>query len=77
MEAKEKQKLIDDCIYLIDEYLKFCNEKSTPYVCKLKDTEGGVEQIKNYVINRMMAGKPVGEAIMELERQLDPIYSDF
>jgi len=79
MTDKDKKALIDKTYKYVDKYLEFCDEKRTPYVCGLKNKTGGIDQIKSFVLNRMLStpNKSVGSAIMDLEKQLDPVYEVF
>ena len=83
MEAESKQAkkkaLIDKTYQYVDKYLEFCDEKRTPYVFFLKNKTGGIEQIKSFVLNRILntPNKTMGSAIMDLEMQLDPVYEDY
>jgi hypothetical protein len=38
------------------QYLEFCNEKRTPYVCELKSTPQGYKEIEDFVI-KVVNGK--------------------
>ena len=69
------QATIDRCKKILSQYLEFCNEKRTPYVCKLKSTPQGYKEIEDFVIQVVIrGGESVNYAIMEKERQLDPNY---
>ncbi len=66
---------IDRVKKILSQYLEFCNEKRTPYVCKLKSTPQGYKEIEDFVVQVVIRGKEsVNYAIMEKERQLDPNY---
>ena len=58
-----------------DLYLdEICKGKATPYICKLKDTKEGRASIHQYVINCIFNYNnfDIGEALMEMERGLNP-----
>jgi len=69
------KKVIQGVKDILAKYLEFCNEKRTPYVCRLKSTPQGYKQIEDFVLKVAIRGKnKVGYAIMQMERQLDPNY---
>ena len=71
----ENEKLIQDVKDVLAQYLKFCNEKRTPYVCSLKSTPQGYKEVEDFVLKvAIRGGNKVGFAIMEMERQLNPNY---
>jgi uracil phosphoribosyltransferase len=73
----KKEKLVKSAKEILHKYLKYCDEKHTPYVCKLNKEPNGAKQIEVFVLDRMLnTGNPVGECIMTLERILDPVYSE-
>jgi len=59
----------------IDAYLLNCNETNTPYICRLKNEDGGREKIHNFIVEAMFRQKiTIGQALSEYERVLDPNY---
>jgi len=71
----ENEILIKEVKGVLAQYLKFCNEKRTPYVCNLKSTPEGYKEIEDFVLKVVIkGGNKVGFAIMEMERQLNPNY---
>lgn len=79
MNVEEKEQLVNNIIQITEKYLEYCNEKRTPFVCELKNKKGGVDKIKQFVLNRCLNTQdmPVGRAIQEMEKTLNPIYVDF
>lgn len=74
-EIERKEKLIQRGKKILAQYLKYCNEKRTPYVCQLKSTPEGYKKVEDFVLRvSIMGGNKIGFAIMELERQLNPSY---
>lgn len=74
-EIQENEKLIQEVKDMLAKYLKFCNEKRTPYVCQLKSTPQGYKEVEDFVLKvSIRGGNKVGFAIMEMERQLNPNY---
>tara|TARA_R110000751_G_scaffold145166_2_gene248864 strand:- start:444 stop:683 length:240 start_codon:yes stop_codon:yes gene_type:complete len=72
---KESEQLIAECKLILSEYLEYCDEKRTPYVCALKQTKEGYKEIEEFVVHSVcMGGNTAGYAIMEKERQLNPNY---
>lgn len=71
----ENEIVINDVKNTLAQYLKFCNEKRTPYVCNLKSTSEGYKKVEDFVLKVVIkGGNKVGFAIMEMERQLNPNY---
>lgn len=71
----ENEIIINDVKNILAQYLKFCNEKRTPYVCSLKSTPEGYKKVEEFVLKVVIkGGNKVGFAIMEMERQLNPNY---
>jgi len=71
----ENEIIIKDVKNILAQYLKFCNEKRTPYVCNLKSTPEGYKKVEDFVLKVVIkGGNKVGFAIMEMERQLNPNY---
>lgn len=72
---EENRQLIKDVKDVLAQYLKYCNEKRTPYVCQLKSTPEGYKKVEDFVLRVVIkGGNKVGFAIMEMERQLNPNY---
>jgi len=74
-EIKEAEDIIIECKKILAEYLEYCNEKRTPYLCALKETKEGYKEIEDFVLLSVCnGGNQVGQAIMDYERQLNPNY---
>jgi|7_EtaG_2_1085326.scaffolds.fasta_scaffold272069_2 hypothetical protein len=74
-EIKKYSATIVRCKKILEKYLKYCNEKRTPYLCALKETKEGYKEIEDFVLQATIKGhNSVGEAIMDYERQLNPNY---
>ena len=72
---EKKENLIQNVKNVLAKYLKYCNEKRTPYVCNLKSTPEGYKKVEDFVLRvTIKGGNKVGFAIMEMERQLNPNY---
>ena len=70
---KRNKKLIEDLKFAIKEFLDFCNEKRTPYICSLKQTKEGYEEIENFVIKAVVRqGLGISEAFITYEKMLNP-----
>tara|TARA_R110001592_G_scaffold90231_2_gene265427 strand:+ start:1445 stop:1681 length:237 start_codon:yes stop_codon:yes gene_type:complete len=75
MNLQKREILVTNIKSTIDKYLEYCNEENTPYVCKLKNTKGGVENIHNFILKCMFDKQmEMGESLSNLERYLDPNY---
>lgn len=73
MDIQEKRELFDRAKKTIAAYLKDCDADTTPYVCKMKDTKQGYEELEQFILNLMcIESYTVGQAIMIKERQLNP-----
>lgn len=61
---------------LVEKYLKdICTEKYSPFVCELKTTKEGIEDIKDFVLKEMVLNNmTIGEALREREKILDPNF---
>ena len=76
--AKKKEELdvmFNDIKMYTDLYLdEICKGKATPYICDLKDTKEGRDKIHQYVINCLSnyTDFGIGDALMEMERGLNP-----
>ena len=69
----ENRRIIQETKDLLAQFLKYCNEERTPYVCKLKSTPEGYKKVEDFVLRVCFGGgNKVSFAIMELERQLNP-----
>lgn len=72
---EEVQMLFDKIRLMTDVYLnEICKGKATPYICDLKDTKDGREEIHQFVLNCAFNYDDfsIGEALMEMERTLNP-----
>lgn len=70
---KRNEKLIEELKSAIKEFLDFCNEKRTPYICSLKQTKEGYEEIENFVIKGVVRqGLGISEAFLTYEKMLNP-----
>ena len=59
----------------IDAYLLNCNETNTPYICNLKNEDGGRKKIHDFILEAMFRQSlTIGQALSEFERVLDPNY---
>jgi len=75
MTNTEKNNLVESIKLNINKYLDFCNEKNTPYVCKLKNQKDGYETIHNYILKCVFdKNMLVPESLSSLERYLDPNF---
>ena len=76
MNSSDKSKaVILELKMVIKEYMDFCNEKNTPYVCKLKNTQEGYKAIEDFIIQSILeTDMSVSEAIVQKERILNPNY---
>ncbi len=73
--SNKSEQVILELKMVIKEYMDYCNEKNTPYVCKLKQTKEGYKAIEDFIINMVIqTDKSVSEAIVEKERILNPNY---
>ena len=72
----ENRRIIQETKDLLAQFLKYCNEERTPYVCNLKSTPEGYKKVEDFVLRVCFGGggQRVDYAIMELERQLNPNY---
>lgn len=58
---------------LVRENLTFCNEKNTPFLCSLKQTEEGMRDIENFCIKAFFeTDMDVSEALIAQEKLLNP-----
>ena len=53
---------------------EICKGKATPYICELKDTKEGRDEIHQFVINCLSnyTDFSIADALMEMERGLNP-----
>jgi hypothetical protein len=76
--AKKKEELdvmFNEIKMYTDLYLdEICKGKATPYICDLKETKEGRDKIHQYVINCLSnyTDFGIGDALMEMERGLNP-----
>ena len=60
---------------LVRENLKFCNEKSTPYLCSYSQTQEGYNDIEDFCIKAFFeTDMDVSEALIMKENLLNPNY---
>jgi hypothetical protein len=60
---------------LVRENLKFCNEKSTPYLCSYSQTKEGYNDIEDFCIKAFFeTDMDVSEALIMKENLLNPNY---
>lgn len=70
---EDKRRVINDLKKLIAVYLKRCDESITPFVCNLQSTPKGYKKVEQYIINQCVMNKyRVGEAVIEMEKTLNP-----
>ena len=75
MEENKKEEIMIRLKKLIKENLEFCDEEATPYICKLKDSESGYEEIETFVIKCFFeTDLSVSEALTMKENELNPNY---
>lgn len=75
MKRKERELLMVELKKLIADNLEFCDEKSTPYLCKHKRTIKGYKDIENFVIKAFFdTNMGVSEALVQKENILNPNY---
>jgi hypothetical protein len=74
--TNKKTKLIVGIKRTIKEYLdSFCDDKSTPYLCKLKETAKGRKEIEDFVIKAFFnTDMGISDALVEKENMLNPNY---
>jgi hypothetical protein len=70
------EKLVFKARNLINEYLDRCDEKNTPYLCKLMSQKNASRKgVEEFVLTLMFNNNmTIGEALSEQERILDPNY---
>lgn len=60
---------------LIGEQMKICNSEYKPYLCRLKETPQGYEEIENFCIRAFFeTNMDVSEALTAKEQLLNPNY---
>ena len=75
MKEIDKEIMVTKIKSMVKDYLDFCNESNTPYICKLKNKKGGRETIEKFVLKCVFENKyHVAEALSVYERILDPNY---
>ena len=75
MDIKTKELIVNKIKIQIDEYLEFCDEKNTPFICKLKNEKNGVQKIHNFVLKYVFEEKAdVPTGLTVFERILNPLY---
>lgn len=71
----QREILLIEIKMLIQENLKMCDSKSTPYLCAYKQTEEGLKDIENFCINAFFeTDMSVSEALIMKENILNPNY---
>jgi hypothetical protein len=74
-EATSTDILLLDLKMLIRENLKFCDDKSTPFLCAYKETEEGYKDIEDFCIKAFFeTDMDVSEALVMKENLLNPNY---
>jgi len=74
-EATSTDILLLDLKMLIRENLKFCDDKSTPFLCAYKETEEGYKDIEDFCIKAFFeTDMDVSEALIMKENLLNPNY---
>jgi hypothetical protein len=67
--------LIIEIKMLVRENLKFCDEKSTPYLCAYKQSQEGYKDIEDFCIKAFFeTDMDVSEALIMKENLLNPNY---
>lgn len=67
--------LIMEIKMLVRENLKFCDEKSTPYLCSYKQSQEGYKDIEDFCIKAFFeTDMDVSEALIMKENLLNPNY---
>jgi len=71
---KNKEDLIKETKSLVDIYLKeLCNSDRTPYLCELRDSMDGLNQIYNHIIKVCSTlNITISDALYDYEINLDP-----
>lgn len=71
----QREILLLELKMLIQENLKICDSKSTPYLCAYKETEEGLKDIENFCIKAFFeTDMSVSEALVMKETLLNPNY---
>jgi hypothetical protein len=74
--GNERQFLILDIKTLVRENLKFCNPKTTPFLCKHKETKEGYEDIENFCVKAFFeTDLDISRLLIMKENMLNPNYS--
>jgi hypothetical protein len=76
MKKKEnKEWLLAKLKALIAEQVKMCNRDYKPYLCKLKETQEGYQEIENFCIRAFFeTDMDVSDALTLKEQLLNPNY---
>jgi hypothetical protein len=75
IQRQEIEIMFNEIRIYTDLYLdEICKGKATPYICELKDTKEGRDKIHQFVINCLSnyTDFGIGDALMEMERGLNP-----
>jgi len=74
-ETISREMMLIEIKMLIAENLKYCDEKSTPYLCAYKGTQEGYSDIENFCIKAFFeTDMDVSEALVMKENLLNPNY---
>ena len=70
-----REMLVMEIKMLVRENLKFCESKSTPYLCSYKQSEEGYKDIEDFCIKAFFeTDMDVSEALIMKENLLNPNY---
>jgi hypothetical protein len=74
-ESNDREIIMIKVKKLIKDNLEFCNEKSTPYLCRFKETKEGYENIEEFVIKAFFdTNMTISDALSMKENILNPNY---
>ena len=75
MNTIDKEIIVTKVKSQVKNYLDYCNDSNTPYICDLKNKKGGVEKIENFILKCVFENNyEIGESLSLLERYLDPNF---
>lgn len=70
---QRNKKAFNDIKLGLKQLLDFCDEDRTPYVCALKQTKEGYDEIERFVLNGVVRqGLGISEALITYEKMLNP-----
>jgi hypothetical protein len=70
---ERNQRAIDGIKSRLAEFLEYCDDDRTPYVCKARQTKEGYAMIEEYVLKSVVYNdKGIMEAVMNYETLLNP-----